>query len=190
MLCSERTIRSRSSRPIGREGNDVSAIAYIAALAAGGAFVRKSTKTPWDAIFTEKARKYGVDANLLKAIAATESSFRPDAVGDEAHPAGPSVGLMQILRTTAESLGETNLERLKIPEVSIELAAKLLHELQSRWDTISKVIAAYNAGSPKRRADGAFINQEYVMKVQERYVWYTVSELFSWMDPILEGRRA
>ncbi|RNL80241.1 transglycosylase SLT domain-containing protein [Nocardioides marmorisolisilvae] len=111
-----------------------------AAAAGAGAVTtgRVATATPYADLFTAAARKYGVPASLLSAVARTESSYNANAVS----PAGAQ-GLMQLMPGTAKSLGVTNSFD---PAQSIDGAAKLLHSLTQRFGRTDLALAAYNAG--------------------------------------------
>ena len=93
--------------------------------------------------------EYGIDWLLLSAIARVESEFRFDAVSK----AG-AVGLMQIMPSTAKSMGYER-EQLFDAEISARIAAMLLHEnnkmlnLPSGFDKEERlrfILACYNAG--------------------------------------------
>lgn len=89
------------------------------------------------------------DWKLILAIAHTESNFRTDV---SSH-AG-ATGLMQIMPHTASDLGYAGAD-LKDPEVSIEIAIKLLDKINgtlrfpthlSEKERLSFILASYNAG--------------------------------------------
>ena len=103
----------------------------------------------YDKMFQEVGERYSIDWLLLSAIARAESEFRFDAVSK----AG-AVGLMQIMPSTARSMGYER-EQLFDAEVSAEIAALLLHEnnkmlrLSSDFDKNERlrfILACYNAG--------------------------------------------
>ncbi len=105
--------------------------------------------SPYDKIFQKIGAKYGLDWLFLSAIARVESEFRFDAVSK----AG-AVGLMQIMPSTAKSMGYER-EQLFDAEISVEVAAKLLHEnnkmlrLPRKFDKEERlrfILACYNAG--------------------------------------------
>ena len=85
-----------------------------------------------------------------------------------------SWGLMQVMGAVARELGckLPYLTALCRPEVGLDYGCRYLRVLQDRYmDSAgwNGIIAAYNAGSPRRGVDGAFVNQGYVDKV--RGVW-------------------
>jgi len=105
--------------------------------------------SPYDKMFQDVGKEYGIDWLLLSAIACAESEFRFDAVSR----AG-AVGLMQIMPVTAKSMGYER-EQLFNAEISAEVAAKLLHEnnkmlhLPRNFDKEERlkfILACYNAG--------------------------------------------
>ncbi|MBR2031932.1 MAG: transglycosylase SLT domain-containing protein [Alistipes sp.] len=105
--------------------------------------------SPYDKIFQDVGEEYGIDWLLLSAIARAESEFRLDAVSK----AG-AIGLMQIMPSTAKSMGYER-EQLFDAEVSAEIAAMLLHEnnkmlrLPKSFDKAERlnfILACYNAG--------------------------------------------
>ena len=105
--------------------------------------------SPYDELFQNVGEKYSIDWLLLSAIARAESEFRSDAVSK----AG-AVGLMQIMPSTAKSMGYER-EQLFDAEISVEIAAILLHEnntmlhLPSSFDKEERlkfILACYNAG--------------------------------------------
>lgn len=102
--------------------------------AAGGL----SSDVPYADLFIAAAQKYGVDADLLAAVAQQESGFDPKAVS----PAGAR-GLMQLMPATAEGLGVTNSFD---PAQAVDGAARLLSDLLDRFGRTDLALAGYNAG--------------------------------------------
>lgn len=93
-----------------------------------------------DAIFKHAANTYGVDENLLKAVAKAESNFNASAVSS----AG-AIGVMQLMPSTAASLGVSNPYNA---EDNIMGGAKYLSKLLTKYNgNTSLALAAYNAGS-------------------------------------------
>jgi soluble lytic murein transglycosylase-like protein len=92
------------------------------------------------------AARHGVDPLLMVGLARQESHFDHTARS----PVG-AVGLFQVMPYTAAELDPafadpSALERLVQPEVSAELAAKLLASLQRRYQgQLAPTIASYNA---------------------------------------------
>ena len=93
--------------------------------------------TPYAALFEGAARKYGVSASLLGAVAHQESGFDANATS----PAGAR-GLMQLMPATARGLGVDPLD----PAQAVDGAARLLRGLIREFGAVDKALAAYNAG--------------------------------------------
>ena len=122
------------------------------------------TSTEFDHLFQEAGARYGVDPALLKAVAWTESNFRPDAVSH----AGAQ-GLMQIMPGTAEGLGVDPLD----PPQAVDGAARYLRQQLDRFGDVRLALAAYNAGPGAVEQHGGVPPYEetigYVAKVVDRY---------------------
>jgi soluble lytic murein transglycosylase-like protein len=55
------------------------------------------------------------------------------------------------------------------PEMAVQYACKKLRFLTTVYENESAVIAAYNAGSPRKRVPGGeYVNQKYVNDVTDR----------------------
>lgn len=93
-----------------------------------------------DDIFAEVADEYGINLNLLKAVAKAESDFDTEAVSWCG-----AQGIMQLMPTTAESLG---VEDPFDARQNITGGAKMLAYLLDDYNgNVSLALAAYNAGS-------------------------------------------
>lgn len=139
-----------------------------------------------------KSQKYDIPLNLILAIASIESrsypyalryepgyfkryvSQAPETYGytsmeTERRALAMSWGSMQIMGGTARMMGfkGVSLAELVDPEVNLEFSVKYLAHLRDKyyaehgWEG---VIAAYNAGSPRKK-NGFYVNQTYVDKV-------------------------
>jgi hypothetical protein len=99
-----------------------------------------STTSSLEAIFQKAASTYGVDENLLKAIAKAESDFDPNATSKSG-----AMGIMQLMPATAKGLGVSDAYD---PEQNIMGGAKYIASLLKKYDgNVSYALAAYNAGS-------------------------------------------
>lgn len=95
--------------------------------------------TDYEQIITDASSRYGVDANLIRAVIQTESGFKADAVSK----AGAK-GLMQLMDDTAEGLGVRNSFD---PEQNILGGTKFLGYLLQKYGGKEEIaLAAYNAG--------------------------------------------
>lgn len=92
-----------------------------------------------ESIFQDVSNEYGVDVNLLKAVAQAESGMDPNATSWCG-----AMGIMQLMPTTAQSYGVTNPYDAR---QSITGGAKLLSWLLEDYNgNVSLALAGYNAG--------------------------------------------
>jgi len=96
-------------------------------------------------------------------------------VETESHHQATSWGLMQIMGGTARDMGfDEQLTTLCVPTVNIIVGITYLRHLQGRYGkNLEKIVAAWNAGSPRRDTNGHFVNQDYVDRVMETYQKFT-----------------
>ncbi len=141
----------------------------------------------------EKSGKYQLDFKLVDAIIQTESSYNIYAVRFEPKSTGlviPSKyarinftteeseltlqkfswGITQIMGSTARWLGyQGPMPFLCDVDTNLNWACRYLSKLKSEHGVNDQVIASYNAGSPRRKPSGDFVNQEYVDRVLKIY---------------------
>ena len=114
----------------------------------------------------EISEQQGVDPELVKAVAKTESNFNPYAVSNKG-----ALGLMQLIPDTAKRFGVTNVFDAK---QNIEGGVKFLKFLMGMFpNNLPYILAAYNAGEnavlkykgipPYRET------QAYVRKISQAY---------------------
>jgi soluble lytic murein transglycosylase-like protein len=114
----------------------------------------------------DAARRHGLDPDLVMAVAAVESGFRPAAVS----PKGAR-GVMQLMPGTARDLGVADpLD----PAANLDGGTRYLRDLLARFDgDLPKALAAYNAGpGAVKRHQGVppyKETQDYVQRVLRRY---------------------
>jgi soluble lytic murein transglycosylase-like protein len=119
----------------------------IAAAALGVAFT-PAAQACWE----QAAQKYGVNAQLLYAIAKTESSLQPTAINRANRNGSYDVGMMQINSSWLPVLKRYGIAEKDLyePCVSIEVGAWILaHNIRSHGYTWAAV-AAYNTPNPSR----------------------------------------
>lgn len=118
-------------------------------------------ETSMDSIFEEAANRYGISSKLLRAVAKAESGFNPNAVSK----AG-AIGVMQLMPSTAKSLGVTDPYDAR---QNIMGGAKYLKENLDKFQDVELALAAYNAGPGAVKKYGGIPpykeTQEYVKKV-------------------------
>jgi hypothetical protein len=125
---------------------------------------------------SDASSAYGVDLNLIKAVAASESAFNPNAVSRKG-----AVGLMQVMPATARQYGvmaepgSTVARKLTNPELNIHTGTKYLSYLLRLYGgQVDLALAAYNAGEGAVLKAGNQIpdykeTQDYVRKVLAVY---------------------
>lgn len=106
----------------------------------------------YDNLIEEAANTYRVPFAWIKAVIGTESGFDPNAYREEPKIGDASYGLMQILYSTATSLGyKGNPQGLLEPRTNIMLGTKYLARLIERWGMdFKRVYSAYNSGNPDK----------------------------------------
>lgn len=102
-----------------------------------------ANSTAYDSIIEAASETYGLDADLIRAVIQTESSYNQNAVSS----AGAQ-GLMQLMPGTAASLGVTDSFDA---QQNIFAGTQYLKQQLSRFGDIRLALAAYNTG-PSRVA--------------------------------------
>lgn len=123
---------------------------------------RTSGGANYENYFQAAAETYQIPENLIKAVAKAESDFNPNAVSHCG-----AQGIMQLMPSTARSLGVTNSFD---PAQNIMGGAKYLRQMLDNFNgDVSKALAAYNAGpGAVQKYDGIppyKETQNYVAKV-------------------------
>jgi len=122
------------------------------------------------------AQKYGVDANLIKAVMASESGGKPFA-----RSAKNAKGLMQLVDSTAADMGVKNVWN---PQQNIFGGAKYLKELIDKFQgNLPSAVASYNAGPSAVEKQGGVPaikeTKEYVARVLNYLQGYEQQELYT-----------
>jgi len=115
--------------------------------------MRWTNEATWDEAVRLVATRYGVEPALIKAIIGQESAFRPTAYRTESALGDASIGLMQILYSTARGEGYTgpvgavsSLTGLYDPATNITFGTSYLARQLARTGNIPAAISAYNGG--------------------------------------------
>jgi soluble lytic murein transglycosylase-like protein len=104
---------------------------------------------------------YNISSAMIAAIIHQESRGKYAALGRDGE-----IGLMQILPDTAHMMGfRGDPEELYNPSINIFTGVKYLRFQLDRYGNLLDMIAAYNAGSVRKKRDGAYINLAYVANV-------------------------
>jgi hypothetical protein len=114
----------------------------------------------------ETARRHGLDPDLVLAVVAVESGFRPDAVSRKG-----AQGLMQLMPSTARSLGVADAFD---PAANLDGGTRHLHALIRQYGgDLRRALAAYNAGQGAVSRHGGVPpykeTRDYVKRVIRRW---------------------
>ena len=128
--------------------------------------VENSAPTSTEGMIEAAARRYGVESDLVKAIATAESNMNQSArsyVG--------AIGVMQLMPETAESLGVNPYDERE----NIEGGAHYIRQMLDKFNgNVKNAIAAYNAGPGAVQKYGGIPpyseTQNYVGRVMDFYV--------------------
>lgn len=130
----------------------------------------------------DAARDYGIPAEVLKAVAKTESNFNSEAMNR--NPNGThDIGMMQINSTwlkTLESYGITESD-LRQPCTNIKVGAWVLSNNAKKLGWNWNAIGAYNVGCAK-------LEQDECARRRNRYAWKIHTALQRAGSEKLEGR--
>ena len=144
----------------GSSGLAASGIAASGIGTTGTATTTDASAAPYAELFRAAGAKYGIDPEILAAVARAESAMNPAAVSS----AGAQ-GLMQLMPATAAGLGVDPMQ----PAQAIDGAARLLSSHLEQFGSLDLALAAYNAGpGAVRRYDGIppyAETQGYVRKI-------------------------
>jgi len=115
------------------------------------------------------ANRHKVDPAMVMAIIMAESSYNPKAISKKG-----AQGLMQLMPTTAKSLGVKDSFN---PEHNINAGVRYFKKLLNQFDgNVELALAAYNAGSRKVREHRGIppfgATKFYVKKVIKYYKYY------------------
>ncbi|MBQ8475771.1 lytic transglycosylase domain-containing protein [bacterium] len=126
----------------------------------------KAQSSDIDEIIETFSNKYNVDSDFIKAIIKQESGFNPKATSKKG-----AMGLMQLMPSTAKSLGVNNAYN---PWENIEGGVKYLKGLLDKYNNNHELaLAAYNAGSGAVKKYGGVPpykeTQNYVKSIMSAY---------------------
>jgi soluble lytic murein transglycosylase-like protein len=128
-------------------------LVLMSILIAGNAIANVEKVIPFDSCFSSAAKRFDVNKVLLAAIAKTESSFNPQAIGKQNDNGSFDIGLMQINSSWFPKLKSMGIERSDLLDscTSIYVGAWILsHNIKSHGNTW-RAVGAYNARTPVKQ---------------------------------------
>ena len=112
----------------------------------------------------ETALTFDVEAELVLALAETESQFRTDKIGEFG-----AVGVMQVKPFDIDAFYSGDVRSLAVTNINVSVAVRYLKQLyrdyDQRWDL---ALAHYHSGPLVREQDGFVLNDEtdsYIQRV-------------------------
>jgi transglycosylase-like protein with SLT domain len=125
----------------------------------------------YDSLILAAAKKYGVEAALIKGVMEQESGFDPNA-----RSGAGAIGLMQLMPGTAASMGYRSSQGpLTSPSISIKYGTIYLRDQLHAFHTIELALAAYNGGpgvARRPKSSWPAETKNYVKIVQANYQRY------------------
>lgn len=124
-----------------------------------------SSSNSTEEMIERAARKFGVESDLVKAVATAESNLNQGAISSVG-----AIGVMQLMPETAASLGVDPYDKKQ----NIEGGVKYLRQMLDKFNgNVSHAVAAYNAGPGAVKKYGGVPpyseTQNYVGRVLDFY---------------------
>ena len=110
--------------------------------------------------FEEAGKMYSINADLLRAIAFVESSYRPHVVNQSNKNGSYDYGLMQINSRWAKTIGEELWMELGDPCMNVMVGAWILSDCIRRHGYSWKAVGCYNTSDSKKQG-------KYIKKVKK-----------------------
>jgi hypothetical protein len=119
-----------------------------------------------EANYVEASGSYAKRVRTESRAFASANNWQPSFL-TEVHQRGTSYGPMQIMGINIRALGYKGkfMSEIRLSE-HYEFFGRFVANLRKRWPVQSDWIAAYNAGSPRKK-NGRYVNQSYVDNVQK-----------------------
>jgi|GEM_PF-1930293 len=150
--------------------------------------------------FEEAGAQYGINPQILRAIAKVESNFNPAAVNKNANGTY-DVGLMQINSSWYSAIGKQRWTSLGDACFNTKTGAWILAMCMNKYGYTWKAIGCYNSQTPGKRdryAKMVFDQLQHVKPLAQEAAYAPLKERIeelvkekvgSWVDDAAQGRR-
>jgi hypothetical protein len=164
-----------------------------------GIFMFAASSSAFAFCFDEAGAEYGINPQILRAIAKVESNFNPAAINKNSNGTY-DVGLMQINSIWASTIGKERWKQLGDACTNTKTGAWILSMCISKYGYNWKAIGCYNSQTPEKRDRYARMVFNQILKVKplEQEANYTplkdrVEDLVkeqagSWVDAAAQGK--
>ena len=139
-------------------------ISIVLASALAAPVLASASSIPFESCFNSASARFGVGKQMLLAIAKTESSLNPNAIGPRNSNGTYDIGMMQVNSSWLPTLARLGISAndLRGACTNIHVGAWILAKNISVHGATWKAVGAYNASSTSKQL-------AYVSKVQQNY---------------------
>jgi hypothetical protein len=164
-----------------------------------GIFTLAIGNTAFAFCFEEAGAQYGINPQILRAIAKVESNFNPAAINKNSNGTY-DVGLMQINSIWASTIGKERWKQLGDACTNTKTGAWILSMCMNKYGYNWKAIGCYNSQTPEKRDRYArmVFNQLQRVKPLDQEANYTPlkdkvedlvkSQVENWVDDAAQGK--
>jgi soluble lytic murein transglycosylase-like protein len=125
---------------------------------------------PFNNCFKTASLKYGVEANIIRAVAVTESGMKANARGPLNSDGTYDIGLMQINSSWLDKLSVWGISEQMLfdPCVNVDVGTWILSDNIKRYGKTWNAVGIYNVGT-RKDAKGVRLKMEYINRVFSNY---------------------
>ncbi len=126
--------------------------------------------SPFDNCFKNASLKYGVEVNIIRAVAVTESGMKASAKGSLNSDGTYDIGLMQINSSWINELSAYGIDEQMLldPCVNVDVGTWILSDNIKRYGKTWNAVGIYNVGT-RKDAKGVRLKMEYINRVFSNY---------------------
>ena len=133
-------------------------------------FSQIGVASPFDNCFESSSLKYGVDMNIIKAVAVTESGMKANAKGPLNSDGTYDIGLMQINSSWLDQLSVYGISEPMLLDscVNVDVGTWILSSNIKQYGKTWNAVGIYNVGT-RKDAKGVRLKMEYINRVFSNY---------------------